>query len=263
MTRKGSQVQVLYRPPKRKSAVTQSKSHVGSILTNVLAYTATKSAFLQDAPEIAEIVRTSVQEKLGINISRESGEYRSWNNSLGNAMFHVLNSSDIPDAAGVAIEYRLHGRGQRIDFMVSGYDENQNSSLVLIELKQWDSVQDSELADHVQTFLNGGVREVSHPSYQSWSYGRLLHDFYEYVTSDPIVVSTGVYMHNLLNAEIIKAKKFSHLLLESPVFLSGQSHELRGFIRSKVSEGDSGAVIRRVEDSPVKPSKQLVQAPFS
>jgi len=226
----------------------------------VLAYVATKRDFLQDAPSIGEIVRQSVEDKLGIRIRPESSEYRSWTNSLGNAMFHVMNSADIPSDAGVAIEYRLHGRQQRIDFMVSGVDATNSAQLILVELKQWDSVESSNLSEHVRTYLNGGLRDVPHPSYQSWSYSRLLQDFYEYVVTDPIAVSPTVYLHNLLSTGVVKDKQFSMLLGRAPVFGSGEGTLLRDFICSRITHGDAADVIRRVEASPVHASKQLVEA---
>jgi len=226
----------------------------------MLAYVATKKDFLLDAPTIGEIVRASVQEKLGIRVNPESGEYRSWTNSLGNAMFHVMNSPEVPEDAGVAIEYRLHGRQQRIDFMISGTDQANHSQLVLIELKQWDAMEQSNLSDHVRTYLNGGLRDVPHPSYQAWSYSRLLQDFYEYVSTDPIAVSPTVYLHNLLSTGIAKSKQYDDLLAKAPIFASGESVKLREYICSKISLGDSAGVIRRVEESPVHASKQLVDA---
>jgi uncharacterized protein len=226
----------------------------------VLAYVATKGDFLQDAPTIGEIVRQSVEEKLGIRIRPESSEYQSWNHSLGNAMFHVMNSPDIPSEAGVAIEYRLHGRQQRIDFMVSGVDAANASQLILVELKQWNSVESSDLTEHVRTYLNGGLRDVPHPSYQSWSYSRLLQDFYEYVVADPITVSPTVYLHNLLSTGVVKDKRYSDLLGKAPVFGGGEGALLREFICSRITRGDSADVIKRVEASPVHASKQLVEA---
>jgi hypothetical protein len=226
----------------------------------MLAYISTKGQFLQDAPEIEEMVRERVQEHLGIRISRESSEYQSWRNSLGNAMFHVMNSDDIPNDAGVAIEYRLHGRGQRIDFMVSGRDDQGTAQLLLIELKQWQEVEFSVLDDHVQTYLRGGLVNVSHPSYQVWSYGRLLHDFYEYVVSDPIRITPSAYLHNCHVGTVIKSGRYSDLLAKAPVFLANERRELQAFITSTVRQGDSSQVIERVESSPVQVSKQLVDA---
>jgi DUF2075 family protein len=226
----------------------------------MLAYIATKGQFLQDAPEIEELVRAKVEEHHGIRISRESSEYQSWRNSLGNAMYHVMNSADIPNDAGVAIEYRLHGRGQRIDFIVSGHGESGTAQLLLIELKQWQDVEFSTLDDHVRTYLHGGLVNVRHPSYQVWSYGRLLHDFYEYVVSDPVVISPSAYLHNCHIATVVKAGRYSDLLAKAPVFLANERRALQDLITSTVRRGDASSVIRRVESSPVQVSKQLADA---
>jgi len=226
----------------------------------VLAYVATKGQFLQDAPEIEEMVREVVEARLGIRVSRESSEYQSWRNSLGNAMFHVMNSTNIPNDVGVAIEYRLHGRGQRIDFIVSGHDESGIAQLVLIEIKQWQDVHFSPLDDHVRTYLHGALVNVNHPSYQVWSYGRLLHDFYEYVVSDPVVIHPSVYLHNCHVDSVIKSGRYSDLLAKAPVFLANERRGLQELITSTVHHGDSSDVIRRVESSPVQVSKQLVDA---
>ena len=102
--------------------------------TRVLAYLATKADFLKDAPSIQDVVAAEVKKKLNLSVGK--AEYMAWQNSLGNAMFHALNTNEIPDDAGVAIEYRLNGRRFRIDFMVSGETAEGKESLVIIELKQ-------------------------------------------------------------------------------------------------------------------------------
>jgi len=145
----------------------------------VLAYLATKSQFLTDAPLIEDRVAETVKAKLGFSATKS--EYESWRNSLGNAMAHVMRSPTIPDDASVAIEYRLNGRKFRLDFVVGGKDAQGQESLVVIELKQWESVEFSELTEHVRTALGGGIRDVTHPSYQVWSYKSHLEQFNEYV----------------------------------------------------------------------------------
>ncbi len=226
----------------------------------MLAYQATKGEFLQDAPEIEAIVQRQVAAKLGIRIDPKSSEYQSWRNSLGNAMFHIMNSSEIPNDAGVAIEYRLHNRGQRIDFMVSGHDDKGKSQLLIIELKQWSEVEFSPLDDHVRTFFRGGMQDVRHPSYQAWSYGRLLNDFYEYVTSDPIQVHTSAYLHNCTTGSVIKDGRFTDLIAKAPIFLSSDRAALQSYIAKSIHSGDKGEVIERVDASPVRVSKKLVVA---
>lgn len=225
----------------------------------MLAYVATKDQFLQDAPEIEEIVRDAVANSLGILISRNSSEFQSWRNSLGNAMYHVINSSNLPSDTGIAIEYRLHGRQQRIDFITSGKDQSGIAQLVLIELKQWTDVTSSNLQDHVRTFLGGAVRDVNHPSYQSWSYSQLLRDFYEVVTDDPIDVTPCAYLHNCIDGSTLKSSSASDLLERAPLFLRNEREGLQKFIEERINSGDHAAVIRRIEASRIKPSKQLVE----
>ena len=67
----------------------------------MLAYLATKDQFLLDAPTIEDKVKDEVKRKLGHSVG--DAEYSSWRNSLGNAMYHAMNTADIPGDAGVAV----------------------------------------------------------------------------------------------------------------------------------------------------------------
>lgn len=225
----------------------------------MLAYLATRNQFLADAPDIEEIVRKAVGARLGIHILRTSSEYQSWRNSLGNAMYHIIHDAKLPSNAGVAIEYRLHGGQQRIDFIVSGKDKSGLAQLVLIELKQWTEVLPSLLDDHVRTFLGGSVRDVRHPSYQSWSYARLLEDFYTVVHDDPIAVASCAYLHNCISGSALRTDAESELVDRSPVFLGNEREELQLFLEERVEVGDDSEVIRRIEESRIRPSKQLIE----
>jgi DUF2075 family protein len=226
----------------------------------MLAYVATKSQFLEDAPEIADIVRNAVARNLKVRLSIHSPEFKSWQNSLGNAMFHVLNTDKIPGNTGVAIEYRIHGRRQRIDVMLSGLDHDGIRSTVVVELKQWSEIHTSLLPDHVLTFLGQGQRDLPHPSYQAWSYSRLLTDFYEVVTTDPIRIHPCAFVHNCLDGSVLRDSSMSDLLSKAPVFLKGENAALRQFISAAVERGDDVAGLYRIDESPIAPSKQLVQA---
>ncbi|NCU89482.1 MAG: AAA family ATPase, partial [Actinobacteria bacterium] len=73
----------------------------------MLAYVATKRKFLDDAPQIEDLVRDAVFRHLNLKVGKS--EYEAWRNSLGNAMFHVMNDPEIHDDAGIAVEYRLNG----------------------------------------------------------------------------------------------------------------------------------------------------------
>ena len=169
----------------------------------MLAYLSTKDQFLLDAPTIEDKVRAEVKRKLGHNVG--DAEYSSWRNSLGNAMYHVMNTDEIPGEAGVAIEYRVNGRAFRIDFMLSGKNHTGKESLVIIELKQWTDIEFSDLAEHVRTYVGGGIKDKPHPSYQAWSYLSHLKMYNEYIYETEVEVKACAYLHNCDDPSVVNA----------------------------------------------------------
>ena len=70
------------------------------------------------------------------------------------------------------------GSSKRIDFILSGRDNNRKDSVIIIELKQWEKLSEVSGQDCiVETFTGGGNRRVPHPSYQAWSYASLIKDY--------------------------------------------------------------------------------------
>ena len=224
----------------------------------MLAYLATKDQFLLDAPSIEDIVRREVKRKLGHNVGES--EYSSWRNSLGNAMFHVMNNPDIPSDAGVAIEYRVNGRAFRIDFMLSGKNAAGSESLVIIELKQWTDVEFSDFGEHVLTFIGGHKRDTPHPSYQAWSYLSHLKMYNEYIYETGVSVNACAYLHNCLDGSVVNASLYEEKLREVPVFIKGQSAELKSMILNNISEGTGTALLERIDAAVIRPSQQLADS---
>ena len=224
----------------------------------MLAYLATKKQFLADAPTIEDIVRAKVKSELKINVGEN--EYLSWRNSLGNAMSHVMHSPNIPDDAGIAVEYRLNGRAFRLDFVISGLDENDQESLVVVELKQWKDVEFSELDEHVRTALGGGIRDVTHPSYQVWSYKSHLEQFNEYVYLNKVDVEACVYLHNCSNSKVISSSRYETALSRAPVFLHGESQKMIDLISGRIVKGEGLSLLEKIDSSVIRPSKQLADA---
>jgi DUF2075 family protein len=224
----------------------------------MLAYLATKEQFLKDAPSIEDFVRDEVKRKLNLRVS--ASEYQSWRNSLGNAMFHALNTELIPEDAGVAIEYRLNGRRFRIDFMISGKSSDGKESLVIIELKQWTDIQYSDLAEHVRTFVGGGLRDERHPSYQAWSYASHLESYNEYVYENKLEVHACAYLHNCKDSSVINSSRYENELNRAPVFLNGEMDGLRSLINANIIEGSGTELLERIDSAPIRPSQQLADA---
>ena len=224
----------------------------------MLAYLATKEQFLKDAPTIEDIVKSAVKKNLNLSVGQ--AEYNAWRNSLGNAMSHAMNSSDIPNDSAIAVEYRLNGRKFRLDFIIAGLDSQGNESILIIELKQWTEVAFSELNEHVKTFVGGGLRDERHPSYQAWSYASHLKMFNEYVYSNSLEISACAYLHNCENHKVVNDDRYSDKLAKAPVFIKGQLSDLQGLISGKIRKGAGTEIMRRVEASPIRPSKQLAEA---
>lgn len=224
----------------------------------MLAYLASKTQFLQDAPTIEDHVAEAVRRNLGINVGQS--EYQSWRNSLGNAMSHVMRDPGIPEDAVVAIEYRLNGRRFRIDFMIAGKDEDGSDSLVIIELKQWSEVDFSPLKDHVRAFVGGGVRDVPHPSYQAFSYASHLQNFNEYVYENHVKVKSCAYLHNCTASTVVNDARFGEELNRTPVFVKGEVAGVQDLIRDHISSGNLTDLLLRIDAAPVRPSKQLADA---
>jgi len=224
----------------------------------VLAYLSTKDQFLLDAPTIEDKVRAEVKRKLGHNVG--DAEYSSWRNSLGNAMYHAMNTDEIPGEAGVAIEYRVNGRAFRIDFMLSGKNHTGKESLVIIELKQWTDIEFSDLAEHVRTYVGGGIKDKPHPSYQAWSYLSHLKMYNEYIYETDVEVKACAYLHNCDDPSVVNASRYEEKLNEVPVFIKGQGPELRSLISANIKEGTGTSLLERIDSAVIRPSQQLADA---
>lgn len=224
----------------------------------MLAYLATKAQFLIDAPNIEDKVKDAVFKHLNLRVA--PAEYNSWRNSLGNAMFHVMNSSAIPDDAAVAVEYRLNGRRFRIDFMIGGTDSFGNEAISIIELKQWTDIKFSDLGEHVRTAVGGGIHDEQHPSYQAWSYLTHLRDFNEYAYSNQLNINAGAYLHNCTDDAVVRDDRFSEITSRAPVFIKGEIDALRDHVSGVIHEGIGIELFEDLDRAIIRPSKQLADA---
>ena len=112
-------------------------------------------------------------------------------------MYRILEDKEIPDECGVAIEFTIPTTSKRIDFIITGSSDDKQYSAIIIELKQWDNAEKVEGKDGiVTTYLGGGIRETTHPSYQVYTYAALINNFNETVEEDSINLYPCAYLHN-------------------------------------------------------------------
>ncbi len=227
----------------------------------MIVYSTTKKEFLKDASQgIEDKVRACVKEKLNIDVKPGSGEYESWKNSLGNAMYHVMNTDEIPDDSGIAIEYSIPRTKNRIDFIITGQDERGKDKVVIIELKQWTDIQSTEKDAIVVTRFKQGPSEELHPSYQAWSYSTLLQGFNATIYGEGIGLEPCAYLHNHIDVGVITSPFYSDYLLKAPAFCKGDKEKLQKFIARYVRYGDKKDTIYRIDHGEIRPSKNLADS---
>ncbi|UTV87719.1 DUF2075 domain-containing protein [Cobetia amphilecti] len=225
----------------------------------MLVYNATKQQFIDDvrANVIADAIENEVSRKLSRNSPRN--EVASWENSL-RFMMSVLLDEGIPASAGVAIEYNIPLTNRRVDFILTGKNDQREDSAVIIELKQWQTAEVTTKDAIVRTQLGGGVRETNHPSYQAWSYGALIEDYNETVRKDSIRLVPCAYLHNMKQGDAINDPFYANHTSRAPVFISPDALKLSSFLSQHIKYGDSSDIMYRIEHGVIKPSKNLADA---
>jgi len=224
----------------------------------MLVYEGVKSSFIEDVD--LNVITDKIYEKYRSYFGRTSqNEINSWKNSMQH-MRGVLSDRQIPDDAGVAVEFNIPLTSKRIDFIVSGRDETMHDSVVIVELKQWDKCEAVNGRDGiVNTYVGGGYRNVTHPSYQALSYANLIRDFNQTVQDDDINIIPCAFLHNyyLKDNDPICSDLYKEYIDQAPMFGHDDVLKLRNFIRKYVKTGDNKEVLYRIENGKLRPSKML------
>lgn len=222
----------------------------------MIVYLATKDKFRDDifSNRIDEIILTAFKQNLGRSAGKS--EVDSWRNSLP-CMDRILEDSQIPNDAGVAVEFNIPNTSKRIDFILTGRTSDQKPCAVIIELKQWSKVASTPKDAIVRTFIGGGEREVSHPSYQAWAYAQFVEDYNETVRNDGVQLSPCAYLHNCESYSVINAPFYEEHTKRAPTFLKDDAQRLRDFIKKHVKYGDRCDTMYRIRDGKLRPSKSL------
>jgi len=227
----------------------------------VIVYQKNKSEFLDDAfkRDIEAVILAEFTARTGGRVGQ--AEIRSWKESLL-SMAKTLNDEQIPVDSGVAIEYSIPQTGKRIDFMLSGKDADNADTLIIIELKQWSSVKRTEKDAVVVVRFANRETEVSHPSYQAWTYASLLNSFNEVVYDGRVQLRPCAYLHNYESDRVLDHSFYREHIERAPLFLKGEVErkKLQDFIKRYVKRGDKAGLIYRIDGSRIRPSKSLVDS---
>jgi uncharacterized protein len=186
-------------------------------------------------------------------------EVRSWRESL-ERMASVLEDPEIPNDVGVGVEYQVPQTSKRIDFLLSGKSGSGSGSAVVIELKQWEAAEATELDGLVRTVIGGGPRETPHPSYQAWSYVQLLQGFNDAVHGGEIILRPCAFLHNFDDLDGLRGPFYAPYVDEAPLFGKRDREALRSFIKKWIRYGDRGETLVRIDRGRIRPSRSLADS---
>ncbi|WP_276356342.1 DUF2075 domain-containing protein [Cohnella caldifontis] len=175
-------------------------------------------------------------------------------------MERVIRNSKIADDCGILIEYNIPATSKRVDFIVTGQDEYGNNNFIIVELKQWDSAKATDREDVVLACVGGKEREMTHPSYQAWSYRQYLEDMNEAVQSHQLRSYSCAYLHNYRTPQPdpLQSKQYQPIIQKSPLFLSEDTFKLQEFIRKHTGQGNGINLLYLIENGKIRPSKKLI-----
>jgi uncharacterized protein len=225
----------------------------------MIVYQESCETFMADVQDSRIDLQILGQFKAKLNRSTSPSEIQSWSNSM-QYMKNVLEVAEVPRDAMVTIECQIPQTSKRIDFILTGLDEKKQSNAVIIELKQWSEAESTTKDAVVRTFVGGGNREVSHPSYQAWSYADLLTNFNRSVEENQIQLSPCAFLHNCEDRTALTLPFYQTHINKAPIFFKRDVRLLADFIRKFVKYGDSQNIMEMIENGEIRPSKALADS---
>lgn len=225
----------------------------------MIIYKATKREFIEDVfnGTIADDIDDAFVQHLGRHTS--PNEKTSWKNSMMH-MYKVINTPEIPDSSGIAIEYQIPLTSKRVDFIISGLDGDRHANLVIVELKQWESARISSKSGVVQTRFQHGECETAHPSYQAWSYAYMLQNYNETIREYGVSLFPCAFLHNYPADNVISNACYAEYISKAPLFLKNDAGKLQAFIKRHIRYGAKKDIVWMIDNGRLRPSKQLADA---
>ena len=225
----------------------------------MIVYINSSEGFLNDVDtnKISDRIKEAYFEKTGKKNFNDK-EDSSWINSM-EFMGKIIRRSQIAKDCGVMIEFGLPSTSKRIDFVVSGKDEDGRKKFIIIELKQWKEAQSTTAKDLVLTKYYGG-NYSTHPSYQASSYKGFLSDYNENVYNSTLTPFSCAYLHNYQekSPEPLKEDIYNDVIIDSPIYFKDDFEKLEAFIKHHVGQGNGKEILYEIEKGNIRPSKKLI-----
>ena len=208
------------------------------------------------------VIEEEIEKEYTLKMGRRAGEgeKRAWNNSM-KFMETIVRKSGVPDDCGIMVEYNIPSTSKRIDFVIAGEDKSNEQNFVIIELKQWESAKATDKEGLVRTFINTGIHETIHPSYQAYSYKKYLRDMNSAVYEGDIQAVSCAYLHNYRKQENepLLEEQYKKIVEDTPVFFKSDAEKLEDFVKRYVGRGNGMEILYEIENGRIIPSKKFVE----
>lgn len=227
-------------------------------------YCAKKDVFIDDVYD--HLFISKMQEGASLyHIGYGNSELVSWTNNAQEIQ-NLLMRANLPSDTYVAFEYRVpHGSG-RIDCMLFGKGVDDRDNVVHIELKQWSNKTVSELYStgvfRVEAYTGQHFQPVPHPSQQVANYQQYLKD-YEVVFQNQCNLEGLAYCYNYRINDTprdLYANHYRAILDQFPLYSGDQARDLALRLNRLLAHGDGLRIFNNVRDTPIRPSKNLMDA---
>ena len=226
----------------------------------MIIYKKDVKGFLRDVNDnrIAEELCDCFRKKMGFVPSEN--EQRSWANSM-QYMGNIVRNSALPPDCGILLEYNLPGSNKRADFIVSGHDKQMRANFVIVELKQWDKAEATDLPNLVRTVLGRGIHETTHPAYQARSYKQFLMDLNAAIEEKNLTPYSCAYLHNYGQHadEPLLAEQYRDAYQDTPIFFKHDNHKLEKYLAKVVGNGAGKEILEQIEHGKIRPSKKFIE----
>lgn len=226
----------------------------------MLVYHDSKEKFVNDVFD--GVIADKIKDELTKNhIGTSPAEYNAWNNSL-QYMSNVMNRTTLPGDCEISIEYQIPLTSKRVDFIVTGMDENGHDQVIIIELKQWDRCEKVDDIEHhtVRAFVGGNVRDLAHPSYQAYSYKIHIKNYSEVAARDDVHLVPIACLHNFKEdyRDVITDPIYKDWIERAPVFLQRDSQRLSDFLSKHIKQkSKNGDLLYKIDHGRIRPAKAL------
>jgi len=222
-------------------------------------YAGTSKDFISDATRngIANKLERAFQGAFHYRPSVQ--EVQSWQNSLFRMAF-ALQQGNLLDH-GVLLEYQLPLSSRRLDCMVTGHNAGGQPYSVIVELKQWSDVEESNAEDCVTTWVAGSKKDILHPSRQVGQYEEYLRDMHSVFVRGEVGLRSCAFLHNLSYnpSNEIFADRHAHVLKQYPAFTGDRQDAMLSYMNDHLGAGRGEAVLDQVLKSKFSPSKKLLE----